>query len=152
MHRATIEFGIPGGDVPKGAAPEDLVRRITDEISAFQALIHDTRVTVSGPQKKPVPEGAAGFTELVTWGMDFYFRHPEQIKAALILLPQLLKGISVATSYVMAVTKKGQEEKGKQFVTVKIADHEISLPTTSESIDEFIAKLDKELTPSEKKQ
>jgi hypothetical protein len=150
MQSATFEFGIPSAEVPERGDPEELIRRITAEINAFQSSFEETTVSVAPFQKKPVPAGAAGISELVTWGIDFYFNNQEQIKTALTLLPYLLRGISVAASYCMPA-KKTKKEEEKHFVTVKIANQEISLPTDSESIDEFILKVNREVTLIEEK-
>ena len=141
MQPATIEFWIPSAEVPEGADPAGLQKRITAELAAFEKELAPGRARVSKPRKRDVPPDAAGVSELVSWGITFYFEHRDEVHAALPLLTKLLSGISAAARYFMPRKKKQRKGAGEPVVRLRIGDREITLPAESESIDDFVKRL-----------
>lgn len=152
MQSAKLEFWIPAAEVPEGTDPLALETRITAELKAFQEQLKPDQVQVGKPQKEPVPEGAAGISELVTWGFTFYFQHKEEIHAALPLLAKLLSGISAAVRYYMHRKGKKKKDEVEPVVRLKIGNQEIDLPAESASIEEFVKRVSEQMAlVSEKK-
>jgi hypothetical protein len=154
MQVAKIEFWIPEATVPEGTDPHGLEERITAELTAFQAQLKPGQVQVAKPQKEPVPEGVAGISDLIIWGITFYVEHREEIAAIGPLLTQLLSGISAAVRYFMPKKKKGKKESGPEpVVRLKVGEREITLPAETKSIDDFVKRIsDQLISAKEKKQ
>ena len=148
MQVAKLEFRIPEAEVPEGADPAGLEKRVTEELKAFSEKLPPGKVKIDPSRKEPVPEGAAGISALVSWGITFYFQHHNEIMEALPVIRALLSGISTATRYFMG---KGKKAKGEEAVVrLRIGDREISLPSDNESIEKFLEQLTKQLSEGKK--
>lgn len=138
----SINIFLPGGEVPDGSDPEALISRIIDEMSAIAKVIPSAEEPTI--DRKPPPENTTGISELIQIVTAFYLENQQGINDTLIAIGGFLRAIS--TSINVFLKWKQQKKKNQDPVEVIIDGQKITLPATSDSIDDYIKALKKRFT------